>query len=507
ESTPRAKSRIHHARHLLYYAYRRFDESRSVEGPDAFQCSNIEELLEGCTTLRVSFDRNGKFSDATHAKLSSYQLDVALCFGVWNLNGPLLRIAKYGVWRHRHGDALVNDADSAGMWEIVERTPVTSSALEIRQATKDLGAIIYLSFAATSRSSLKASRNSYFWKSTGFAIRKLRDLYDEGTAALAPVSLEAAGMRYRQRREDAPTNLRMARFLSASGLRSIGRRVERTFLFDPWILGYHMERGRSSPADVDHHFHKMFPPIDRFWADPFPIKKGDRYYIFIEEYPYKDGKGFLSVIEMEESGNWTAPQPILKAPNHLSYPFVFEWRGEYYMTPESSESGQVVLYRSRSFPFDWQLESVLLSDSQAVDPTLHWIENRWWMFVNIAVEGARFTDELHLFYADRPHGPWTPHPRNPVKSDVRSARPAGRLFEHDRVLYRPAQDSSVQPGHAISLNIVERISTTEYVERETSKILPRRGKRITSIHTLNHVEGLTLIDCRYRMWKRGYRVE
>ena len=34
----------------------------------------------------------------------------------------------------------------------------------------------------------------------------------------------------------------------------------------------------------------------------------------------------------------------------------------------------------------------------------------------------------HVFHADSPFGPFTPHRRNPVKSDVRSARPAGKLF-------------------------------------------------------------------------------
>src|SRR5207253_8229013 len=48
-------------------------------------------------------------------------------------------------------------------------------------------------------------------------------------------------------------------------------------------------------------------------------------------------------------------------------------------------------------------------------------------------------DELHLFHAERLTGDWQPHPRNPVKSDARSARPAGSLFVRDGALYRPAQ--------------------------------------------------------------------
>ena len=50
------------------------------------------------------------------------------------------------------------------------------------------------------------------------------------------------------------------------------------------------------------------------------------------------------------------------------------------------------------------------------------------MFVNVGIEGGEAHDELHLYSAPGILGPWKPHPRNPVKSDVRSARPAGRVY-------------------------------------------------------------------------------
>jgi hypothetical protein len=55
--------------------------------------------------------------------------------------------------------------------------------------------------------------------------------------------------------------------------------------------------------------------------------------------------------------------------------------------------------------------------------------------------GARDTDELHFYFASL-DCEWTAHPMNPVVSDVRCARPAGRTFEHDGVLVSPGQDSS-----------------------------------------------------------------
>jgi len=50
--------------------------------------------------------------------------------------------------------------------------------------------------------------------------------------------------------------------------------------------------------------------------------------------------------------------------------------------------------------------------------------------------------KLRVWFADDLLGSWCPHPGNPVKPDIRSARPAGTPFVHDGALYRPAQDCS-----------------------------------------------------------------
>ena len=63
----------------------------------------------------------------------------------------------------------------------------------------------------------------------------------------------------------------------------------------------------------------------------------------------------------------------------------------------------------------------------------------------------------------QPLGPWKPHKRNPVKSDVRNSRPAGRLFYWNGDLYRPAQDSSQRYGYAMSINRVLRLTPDEFV--------------------------------------------
>ncbi len=124
---------------------------------------------------------------------------------------------------------------------------------------------------------------------------------------------------------------------------------------------------------------------------------------------------------------------MLERDCHVSYPLTFTWNGSWYMIPETAQNRTVELYRAVDFPHRWEFELVLLSDIEAVDATAAEIEGSWWMFVNIGVEGASTWDELHLYSAPTPLGPWVPHARNPVKSDVRSARPAGRVFSRGGV--------------------------------------------------------------------------
>lgn len=263
---------------------------------------------------------------------------------------------------------------------------------------------------------------------------------------------------------------------------------------DQWFLAYRMNGKSTAPDPAVYRCKTVFPPKDRFWADPFPFKKDDRYFVFIEEYINKERKGRIGVMEMDQDGSLGEPRVVLERDYHLSHPFVIEWQDTYYMIPESSQNRTIELFKCLEFPDTWEFEKVLVDDVNAVDATLAEVDGTWWMFVNIAVDGAATEDELHLYFSDTPLGPWTPHKRNPVKSDVRSARPAGNIFRWNGDLYRPAQDCSKGYGYAISINKITRLDPCEFRETEVSKILPNWAENLVSTHTFSACEGLTVVD-------------
>jgi hypothetical protein len=270
------------------------------------------------------------------------------------------------------------------------------------------------------------------------------------------------------------------------------------FYRDQWALAVHVHEPSETPRfDGPPTYHILAPP-DRFWADPFPVEHEGRCYVFVEELRFNRPKGFISVLEIDDRGLVGPAQTVLEEPHHLSYPSVFRAGSEIFMTPESSEARRIDLYRAVSFPDRWEKVSVLMDGVAAADPTILFLDGRWWMFVNLGVPGGPNWDECHLFLADHLEGPWRPHPRNPIRSDVRRSRPAGRLFRSNGRLYRPAQDCSVRYGYATVINEVELMTPTDYREREVSRIVPAWRRDTVATHTLNHAGRFTVLDCLLR---------
>lgn len=478
--------------YLLYALYEKLDARLPLNDTDAFEDVNVNELLADCPVIGVT-PLMKKFSDwfpeDAIEKIRGYDLDVALSFGFRILRGEALRIAKHGVWSYHHGDNLVNRGGPAGFWEVMDASPISGSVLQVLSEDLDNGEVLDRTWLRTSdRFSVRLSKNNLYWRSSSFVMRKLRELYEQGSAAREQNSFRP----YYNRLHKMPTNAELLPKLARLTWTYIANKLRYALYFDQWTLAY---RFRTSPTDPNNSFYRfnhLTPPKDKFWADPFAVKYEGRYFVFFEEYLYKDDKAHISVMELTKTGP-TDPFPVLKRDYHLSYPFMLGWQGRHYMIPETAGNKTVELYRCESFPGEWKLETVLLDGVPGRDATLFEVEGLWWMFVAIADTDS--SDELHLYYSSTPLGPWKPHKQNPVKSDVRNSRPAGRPFYWNGELYRPAQDSSQRYGYAMTINRIVRLTPDEFVEQEVSKILPQWRPDLRGTHTLNMCEDLTIIDC------------
>jgi len=276
----------------------------------------------------------------------------------------------------------------------------------------------------------------------------------------------------------------------------VRRAVQKALAVEQWFIAFAFA-SRVDPGL--RGFTRLVPPKDRDWADPFALERNGRYFIFFEEVPFATRKGHISVVEVDRAGRASAPVRVLERDYHLSYPFLFEEGGSLFMIPESAANATVELWRCVDFPTRWRHEANLLQGVRCVDATLHRSRERWWMFANCAAGGSQlFDDELCLFSAERLKGDWQPHARNPVKSDPRCSRPAGRLFVRNGVLYRPAQVCVPRYGAGLAIHKVIKLGADGYTERTVERIVPPAASGLLGLHTMNHAGGLTVVDAFVR---------
>lgn len=209
-------------------------------------------------------------------------------------------------------------------------------------------------------------------------------------------------------------------------------------------------------------------------ADPFLVRDGATTHMFFEVLNIENGRGEIGLASSTDLATWDYRGIVLREPHHLSYPHVFAWEGTYYMVPESHATGSVELYRATDFPMRWERVDTLLTGAPFSDSTLVHHDGRWWLF---SETGAPFqNDTLRLYVADALRGPWAEHPRSPiVAGDKHTARPGGRVVQHDGRLLRFAQDCVPHYGVQVLAFEITELTPTSYAERAVELTPPLNG--------------------------------
>ena len=491
--------------YFLYKIYTRLENKTYHPDIDAFQIKNTAELLENIEKIGV-MPKLTKYSDWINDNdvntIRKYDLDVIIRLGFRILKGGILDSAKCGIWSFHHADNNMNRGGPAGFWEVFQQEPTTGSILQILNEDLDGGQIIAKSYSTTDSTFVKRNQNNYYMKSLSFLPRKLKELHEVGKDEfLKRVQAENNNLIFYDRPlYGKPKNGQFLKLGLINFRKLVNRKIRNWFYFDQWFLLFDIKDGISKSL---WRYKKILPPKDRFWADPHVIAKDDKYFIFIEEYIYKKGKGCIALIEIDKQGNYQYKGKILEKSYHLSYPFVFEFNKNFYMIPESSSNKKIEIFKCIEFPNKWELHGNLMSDIDAVDSTILFHDNKWWLFTGIKEnDGASNSDELFLFYSQDPtNDQWIPHPQNPIISDVRRARSAGKIFSYQNKLYRPSQNGSYHYGYGININRIKKITEFEYEEEVENEILPKWNEQITRIHTFTYVDGLSVMDGKIRRTK------
>jgi len=193
-------------------------------------------------------------------------------------------------------------------------------------------------------------------------------------------------------------------------------------------------------------------------------KVEDTWYLFFEVMNRETGKGQIGLATSQNGLTWTYQRIVLKEPFHLSYPYVFEFDGEYYMIPESCQTKSIRLYKASSFPTQWSFLKTLVCGGYFADPSIFRYDRSWWLYVDTSPTMNH--DTLSLYRAAELTGPWVEHPKSPiVRGNPHGARPAGRVMVLGDRIIRYAQDCFPAYGTQVRAFEVSELTAKRYQER------------------------------------------
>ena len=427
----------------------------------------------------------------SEAELSGLELDFVLTWK--DPQTTLLARPRYGVWRFLFGDWTRFRGGPPGFWEVHEAQPVSTTLLV--RLTKDPEAVIVLGEAHLRTRLLSSSANRGQLQQTCAPLLRqaCTDLHHGNVARFS-----APPRRAEARAHAGPTSIQLLQHRWRLLRRMLRKGIDDLFRHEQWNVGIVDQPieaflGRR-PRAATHWLPQPRPEEIR--ADPFGSNRNGRLTVFLEHLSFKDNRGVILAIGLDPTQQSVAV-PVHIGPErrvHLSYPFLIEMNDRTYCVPETHQAREVGLYEMEQFPDRWKKVATLLSDTVIVDATVFEFRGLWWLAGSEAApKGANC--ELHLWYSKELAGPWQPHPANPVKIDVRSARPGGTPFIHEGQLYRPAQDCSRTYGSRIIINRVTDLTPTSFGEEFAAAVDPDvSGPYPEGLHTLSAVGAVTLID-------------
>jgi hypothetical protein len=458
-------------------------------------------------------------------------LDFILHFDSLPLGGEVLRAVRHGVWAFHPGDPE-KYASPPGFWEIFHGESVTGAVLRRLTDNDETAVVLKQGFLKTIHYSHSRTVSAILFECARWPALVCKDIINDNAAYLqAPALTGQAAMpartsgngllrpclastgpgghanRLRCRTgTNLPSNRQMVLF-SVRIVRNLLEEMRDTFFrHGLWNIGV-VQQPIHRFLESNFHPQVSYLQSDKqseFLADPFGAAHRGKLTILCENLDYRTYKGAIASIELEAAtggeGERIQPTVVLDFPVHVSYPYLLEYQGDFYCIPETARLGEVSLYRAAPFPHRWTRVATLIAGVAALDSTVFQHAGRWWLTCTDKDQGAH--SKLFLWHAPALLGPWEPHAANPVKVDVRSARPAGTPFVHQGQLYRPAQDCSRTYGGAIVIQRVIRLTPREFSEEPVAIVTPdRTGPYPHGIHTVSAAGDLTLVDGKRLVFK------
>ena len=459
--------------------------------PGAVDEIDLSDLLAGVPRISCRVIRKGSYAEYFRAEdietIKEFDLDFILRFHFGIIKGEILELPRYGVWSYHHDDPEVIRGGPPCFWEIYLGHAATGAILQKLSDRLDGGPVLKKGFFPTMNRSYEANLDQALWHH-GLAAAALRRYHHGAAGCFDETPSPAGGPVYY-----APTNLQMIRYFLILALnRARDKYIKKT---EKWNVGIVHRPVQDFLLEKPAVKWLPEPPPDRFFADPFAYPDAAGTVILFEDFSYPDGKGVISSLNLDDISGVERRRPAISEPYHLSYPYLFTWEDELYCVPESGDAAEVSLYRFCRKGQRWEKKATLLKGRGFIDSTIFEYGGFWWLLCSLKEADPGLN--LFAWYAPTPLGPWTEHRNNPVKTDIRSARPAGNPFWHEGALYRPGQDCSESYGGRVVINRIVELKPDRFKEEIAAVVGPyERSPYPDGLHTISGAGGITVLDGR-----------
>ncbi|MGD0711666.1 MAG: hypothetical protein ABR968_10875 [Bacteroidales bacterium] len=478
-------------KHFVYKLYQKF-----FYHPDSIKEIDLSSKFRNIPSIDCTVKMKGKyseyFSDEDIASIRNYNLDFMLRFGFNIIRGEILNVPKYGVWSFHHDDETKYRGGPPGLWEIYFKDTINGAILQKLTDKLDSGIVLKKGYFKTVNHSYAANVDMLNYSCTVWPKQICTDIKigvadyfnNVPSTSVAPVF-------------KAPANLKMLSLLCKLFINKLQFHFNELFRSEQWNIGI-IKLPMSSLINKEISDNKIIwmpkQMSSLYRADCFAFAEGNNVNILFERYDYKSRKAVINKTAYSESTGFAEEITVLQKPYHLSYPYVFSNKDEHYCIPEAFKNHKVDLYKIENNG-NLLYHKTILENIDAVDSSLVFYNEKWWLF--LTKNSNESNTNLYIYYSDEFNGKYLPHPANPVKTDVRSSRPAGNFFIENDILYRPAQDCSKTYGGRIVINKITKLNTIEFEEETTGFINPVKNSFYNNgVHTVNSIGDYTVIDAK-----------
>ena len=432
--------------------------------------------------LNPIFSKSGLFVEYPSEdikNIKSLELDLIIRGNAEGIfKGDILNSSKEGILSFHHGDNRWNRGGPAGFWEVYQKRATTGFIIQILSEELDGGKVIFRSNIATKRS---YTENIAFLYSESYPLmsKLIIDYAVNGFLPIAEKPIPYSG-----------TILKVPILLETFIYMSNSFYIFSIYFIRRFIL---QKRDRWSVAFIKKDWNsavlrkgiEIKTPKNRFFADPFIIKREGKTVCFVEDYSYKSKLGSISAIEILDEKNYNILGSIIKESFHISFPYIFEYKDELYMVPETSKSKSIRLYKCIEFPMKWEYQKDLFENINATDTMIFYHNNMWWMMFSHSITGKNYNSQLVAYHtkSDPINGNWIAHKNNPLINDSAISRNGGIMGLNSNRIIRGRQKQGFNIyGASLTLAEITDLTISSFTEKEICKVTPDFFSNIKGNH-------------------------